>query len=106
MSRAINDSSQYYGTLETKIEDRTATIASFDKGQTVENITNKNRNIFSSNCLISNYTSQGKPVSGIKFGFLDLDTSYKVSYVRTKFTLDMDHGTITGTSGYFRVWLI
>lgn len=106
VSRAINTSSQYYDTLKTKIKNNLVTITSFDKSQTVENITNKNRNIYSENCIISIFSNYGEPITGIKFGFLQLDTSYKVNYVDIKFTLDMVHGTITGTSGYFRVWLI
>nr|DAH26740.1 MAG TPA: tail fiber protein [Caudoviricetes sp.] len=105
VSKAINTSSQYYDNLTTSIVDSSVKIASFDKSQTLENITNKNRNVFSSNCIISNVTLQGDPVEEITFGFLTLDTSYKVKK-GTSFRLKMSHGTITGTSGYFRVWLI
>ena len=112
MSKAINTSTQYYDTLKTKIipeiyptgkSNSDVTIIDFDKGQTIENIVNINRNILSIDCSIS--INQGELIKGINFGFIRLDTSYKVKDT-ISFTLEMAHGTITGTSGYFRLWLI
>lgn len=105
VSKAINTSSSYYDELRTAIEKHSVQITSFDRGQTLKNIVDKNRNIFSSNCNISTNSVQGKPIESIGFGFLKLDTSYKVQ-TSIPFTLEMSHGTTTGTSGYFRVWLI